>query len=241
MDKLSSTEVLKMMQSLVLPLELKINSLVDMVRSLESKVDKLQEQKDNKQHNISEGTTTESAVTTVSNKRPKQTTESRPTSSAAPVMTRRQRARMPADVVSSHSTRVNHHPVEKQSSPDDATALSSQTETSTLLATKDNAATVNQEDGQWILQQRRRKYRQPILRGTGESDTDLESVEKTKRIHLWSLRADTTAEKVKAYMLKKKLTVAVYDVQKLELKHQNYSSFVITVPESAFDFFYDHL
>lgn len=38
MDKLVPTDVLKVFQSIVLPLELKINSLLDIVKSLEAKI-----------------------------------------------------------------------------------------------------------------------------------------------------------------------------------------------------------
>lgn len=52
MDKLVPTDVLKVFQSIVLPLELKINSLLDIVKSLEAKIEKLTAVNEGKQKNV---------------------------------------------------------------------------------------------------------------------------------------------------------------------------------------------
>lgn len=52
MDKLVPADVLKVFQSIVLPLELKINSLLDVVKSLEAKIDELTAGNEGKQKNL---------------------------------------------------------------------------------------------------------------------------------------------------------------------------------------------
>lgn len=240
MEKLVSNEVLKLVQSLVLPLELKINSLIDMVRSLETKLDKIHP----KQQSNKEGMSVSSMTPVLAIKQPN-TTSKTTTSAAASepaqpieeskiVMTRRQRARVPV-VAPPHPTTLSQRAVRYDSA--ECTAETCITLESTLPVSENDATKDVQQMNQWTTQQRRRRYRRPVIRGTGDSDSELASVERMRRIHVWSLRADVTPEKVQAYMMKRKPSDTAYDVQKLELKHQNYSSFVITVPESAFEYF----
>lgn len=83
-----------------------------------------------------------------------------------------------------------------------------------------------------------KKRRRVTVRGAGEMDEELQAVERLKTIHLWSLKASTTTDNVLCYMKKKNpVGNGSYAVEKLALKHTNYASFIVTVPESLFSFF----
>lgn len=98
-----------------------------------------------------------------------------------------------------------------------------------------------QADASWTTVTNKRR-RRVTIRGMGEPDNELQAVESLKRIHLWSMKVETTADEVAGFMKRKNPSgQAHYSVEKLELKHKNYSSFVLTVPESCFDFFMNGL
>ncbi|KAJ2938085.1 hypothetical protein O0L34_g19411 [Tuta absoluta] len=84
--------------------------------------------------------------------------------------------------------------------------------------------------------QRRRRNQQQVMTGTGSTDNQLETVERSRKIHICFLKPNTTPEALVAYMNKKSPSDD-YTAQKLKLKHEYYSSFAITLPESKYDFF----
>lgn len=255
MEKFGSADVLKVMQSLVLPMELKINSLVDLVRNLEAKIDMLispnMERKNTLDadkmvsHNDDciQRSKSEKPLTSSTLQQPMQQVQK-----SGQIMTRRRRARAeasndevrPKATVTDDATVTTESASHVSSAPHSRpTSVRTRTDTaapSTSTLRNEDATNINKENEQWTTV-RRRKQPRPVIHGTGEVDTALTAIEKNRMIHLWSLRSDTTSENVKLYMLKKKPVETPYEVQKLTLKHDNYASFVVAVPESLFAFF----
>lgn len=262
MDNLVPAEVLKVFQTIVLPLELKINTLLDVVRALETKIEVLTAaqtatkegkpkipQADTPNARARQQATTSYATavsvatglrtpTTTQRNEPK-VVEARTVPVARPV-TRRQRAAAAATSAQEPAaTRSHQHRTQIAPSLVSAPNVVKDTVESCSEAsgpsTADAVEVTALDSQQWRAV--RGRQRKPPVRGAGDLDTDLATVEKTRQIHVWSLRSDVTVDQVKSYMAKKCATGAPYTVEKLQLRHTNYASFVVTVPESLFDFF----
>lgn len=268
MAKFDTADILKVMQSLVLPMELKMNSLIDMVRTLEAKIDLLVTTNSEQQEIPKAGTMTSGNED--ANHRPQRKSEralppnpglqlNQREKKSEPIMTRRQRARLEIATDDVRATAT---------ATDDAATTSAETTArkepnanamlfpsshshrrpalarthvtnapSTSMTQTPNVTNDEERNEQWTTVRRRKRLPRPVIKGTGEADTGLTAIEKTRMIHLWSLRYDTTIENVQAYMLKKKRYDTNYTIQKLVLNHNQYASFVVTVPESLFSFF----
>lgn len=88
-----------------------------------------------------------------------------------------------------------------------------------------------QQENQWQIVKSKR-FRQGVIRGKGKLCEQLQTVERTKKIHACFFTATTTTDAIIKYM-KTIRNRNDYQVMKLKLKHERYASFVLTVPESA--------
>lgn len=97
----------------------------------------------------------------------------------------------------------------------------------------------NNDEAQWVevtsRKQGRRNTRN-VIRGTGATDTELQTVERVKRIHACFFKPETTEASLVAFMQRKNPS-GCYKAEKMKLKHDHYASFAITVPESKLDYF----
>ncbi|KAJ2946659.1 hypothetical protein O0L34_g12716 [Tuta absoluta] len=96
----------------------------------------------------------------------------------------------------------------------------------------------NDNETPWVdvkSRNKRRKHTRNVIKGTG-NDTELQTVERVKKVHACFFSPDTTVETLTAYM-KKKNPSDYYIIEKLKLKHEHYASFAITVPSSKFEYF----
>lgn len=258
MEKLVASEVVKAIQCLILPLELKINSVFDCLRAIEMKVDVLYSA--NQVRNpTNEGIptltnrtavnvckTTSPAADAGRSKSPTPKPARAETKAPERVMTRKQRAI--ANATGANRTPPTSAPAMAQPAATKARDLRNTTVSDKLNIPSASVApgmlydvpvpseSLDENGAEWIKVDYKRQ-RRPVIRGSGDIDSDLTAVEKQKHIHLWSLKSDTTPEMVKAYMAKKNPNSTSYAVEKLKLKHENYASFVVTVPESLFQFF----
>ncbi|XP_047990270.1 uncharacterized protein LOC125229467 isoform X2 [Leguminivora glycinivorella] len=82
----------------------------------------------------------------------------------------------------------------------------------------------------------RKNIRRSVIKGTGSADSELQSMERVRRIHACFFKAQTTAEVLLRYMNKKN-PCANYKVEQLSLKHDYYASFSITLPNDKYDYF----
>lgn len=96
----------------------------------------------------------------------------------------------------------------------------------------------DEDDWQKVTKRSRQKNnrQKAVIRGSGIFDSELQTVERVRKIHVCFFKPDTSEEALKTYMVKKS-PYDGYVVNKLKLKHNHYASFVITVPHSKFDFF----
>lgn len=254
MDKSWTSDVIKIIQGIVLPLELKMNSLINLVQSLETKIDQAQAEK-TKMQQIAQAGTSHSANdhqrTTgerKSEKLPTSPTKQRVQTSKR-VMTRRRAREMTTRDEDFAERDHRAEPIEVLEPPAPRPRIASTssrqlsvpqggTENVAVPLTEqyEDAVSVHEPLEQWTTV-KKRKQRRPVIRGTGDIDSDLAAIEKTRTIHVWSLRYDTTAEKLQTYMVKKRPSEIPYNVEKLQLKHTYYASFVVSVPDSAFQFF----
>lgn len=97
----------------------------------------------------------------------------------------------------------------------------------------------NDDDGPWQVttyKKSRKQLRQSrvAVTGTGPIDDVLETTERRKKIHACFFKYDTTREAIESYIAKKSNNTDC-TVEKLQLKHQHYASFAITVPQSLFE------
>ncbi|KAJ2937289.1 hypothetical protein O0L34_g19529 [Tuta absoluta] len=83
---------------------------------------------------------------------------------------------------------------------------------------------------------RRHQKRRVVITGNGSTDDQLLTVERARKIHVCFLKNHTTADAVIAFMNKKNPSTN-YFAQKLQLKHEHYSSFAVTVPASKYEYF----
>lgn len=255
MDKSTASDLLKMFQGIVLPLELKINSLIEMVRGLENKLDCVQAEQLKAQQIqiasapvVSAGHVNEPGQCQSERLPTSQSSQQREEASRR-VMTRRERARVGKTNDASTAERaVRAEPIAPLEVPAQRTRIAPAPSRQPSSAHAQNAASLtrqydeadgdNSVAGQWItVTKRKQRPRRLVIRGTGKIDSDLAAVEKTRTLHIWSLRYDTTPDKLQAYMLKKRPSEVPYLIEKLELKHKFYASFIVSVPESAFKFF----
>lgn len=99
--------------------------------------------------------------------------------------------------------------------------------------------TVN--EGNWKKVSRRpqknNRRERAVIRGSGVFTCDLQTVERAKKIHACFFKPETSEETLKAFMEQKNPSNGYYEVKKMKLKHNHYSSFMITVPETKYDFF----
>ncbi|KAJ2953472.1 hypothetical protein O0L34_g1067 [Tuta absoluta] len=104
----------------------------------------------------------------------------------------------------------------------------------------DNTDISDDQDRPWQEVRRKnydRKRRvRTVITGTGSTDNELQSIERVFKIHACRFKPDTSETSIKSYMTKKS-PGSEYTVQKLQLRHDYYSSFIIAVPLSKSDFF----
>lgn len=89
---------------------------------------------------------------------------------------------------------------------------------------------------------RRRKSQKPSQRititGTGPEDISVQTTIKRSMLHACFFKPSTSEEAIKSYMSKRSnCDGSDFIVKKLNLKHQYYSSFAISVPSSKFELF----
>lgn len=97
----------------------------------------------------------------------------------------------------------------------------------------------NDDDDEWNVvsyKTKRPQRRREVITGKGSVENDLLTVERVRKIHACFFKPDTTPESIVAFMNRKSPNNK-YDVVKLKLTHNYYSSFAITVPCSQFIFF----
>lgn len=81
---------------------------------------------------------------------------------------------------------------------------------------------------------RKSKLSRQVVKGNSQTQ-QLQTVERTKQLHACFFKPDTTPESIKKYM--EGISAVKVNVLKLKLKHENYASFMLTVPESKFELF----
>ncbi|KAJ8708770.1 hypothetical protein PYW08_010152 [Mythimna loreyi] len=95
---------------------------------------------------------------------------------------------------------------------------------------------VNKEnEDQWKIVNRRRRARR-VVTGTGKTDDELLTVERTRYIQAWSFRPETTEQSVLNY-LNKIQQCEEYYVEKSDIKSDKHAVFVIGFPESLYERF----
>lgn len=96
------------------------------------------------------------------------------------------------------------------------------------------------DEGDWKKvskkSQKNNKRERAVVRGSGIFACDLQTVERAKKIHACFFKPDTSEDTLKSFMEQKNPSDG-YLVKKIKLKHNHYSSFIITVPESKYNFF----
>lgn len=94
------------------------------------------------------------------------------------------------------------------------------------------------DDNVWHVVEHRSKRpsRRAVVTGKGSTDSELQTVERVRKIHACFFKPETTPESIITYMTKNN-PGSVYNADKLVLTHNFYSSFSITVPCSQFNFF----
>lgn len=106
--------------------------------------------------------------------------------------------------------------------------------------TNESPATADTINDSWqtVTNRRRRptQLKRTVIKGSGSIDSDLQTVERVRKIHACFFKPETTPEMILAYMNKKSMC-AEYHVEKLKLTHNYYSSFTVTVPNSQFELF----
>ncbi|KAJ2949526.1 hypothetical protein O0L34_g15447 [Tuta absoluta] len=114
--------------------------------------------------------------------------------------------------------------------------------TQTDSASDDLSGVINGNDGNnngaWQTKIPRKKVnrqRRVAVTGTGPNDEYLETTERCKKLHACFFKTGTTPEAVQNYMEKR--SPGNYKVDNLQLRHDYYSSFIISVPVSKFDYF----
>lgn len=104
-----------------------------------------------------------------------------------------------------------------------------------LTGTKKNRDDKEEEGWQKVVT-KRRGQRRSIVVGNGNTDTELQTVERMRFIQAWSFKPDTTSEMVTRFLKKTKMSDEYY-VEKREIKTNRHASFVIGMPESLFSDF----
>ncbi|KAJ8718246.1 hypothetical protein PYW08_002483 [Mythimna loreyi] len=92
-----------------------------------------------------------------------------------------------------------------------------------------------ENEDQWKIVNRRRKSRK-VVTGTGKTDDELLTVERTRYIQAWSFRPETTEQSVLNY-LNKIQQCEEYYVEKRDIKSDKHAVFVIGFPESLYERF----
>lgn len=100
---------------------------------------------------------------------------------------------------------------------------------------------IDHTNGEWHTvaskyQRRKRKPLRVVVKGTNNKNSDLQTVERSRKIHICFLKPDTTEESMVTHMNTLNADQS-YKVEKLTLKHNYYASFVLTVPNSKYDLF----
>ncbi|KAJ2940368.1 hypothetical protein O0L34_g45 [Tuta absoluta] len=101
----------------------------------------------------------------------------------------------------------------------------------------------HQDQNEWKTVEKKRKTQKikigrSVVKGSGSEDSDLQTVERVKRIHACFFKPETETANLLNFM-KKKNPSNDYMVEQIKLKHNHYASFSITVPTSKFNFFMD--
>lgn len=257
MAKSTIEAIEKVMKKLLTPLETKICSLVLVIEKLEGKIISLETQLESSQnvnHNgdqkllsttDSKPNTPKPPLTQVKNSVAKL---SKPSGRLATDRPRRES--LPANTTSGGAcdSRARRSPALQRASPDATDDTTSKNIIIPQPSSQDHNETANDQEAhdevpsneQWQVVLNKRFRKRPIKRtavtGTGPLDTDLQTTERGKKIHVCFFKSCTTADAVKSYMQKKN-DGANYAVEKLPLKHDHYASFALTVPVSKFDYF----
>lgn len=252
MTNITLESVEKLLTKCLAPIAKQISALTSRIQAMEEKIDCLGKRNKESSHD-----STSQPPTETSEKPPKTTRTATPTSSAAkgtsstpvvPPTARGQRAdarktRVAQTLGNTRVSTTNAHPPHSKTPPTNSNPKRSPSPSIVDgQATSDNNSykdTIPHDSNPWHTvgkhKPKRRQVRN-VIRGTGSLDSDLQTVERVKKIHACFFKPETTAQALAAYM-EKKNSSGNYQVEKLKLKHDHYASFTITVPDSKFNYF----
>lgn len=243
----------KVMTKLLSPIENKITNILDRMKKLEGKLCEL-ESKSSKMCQSCNGDVQKAASdsqpnASIASKIQKNNPLSAVNRSSASMTQETRRGSLPASAGRATQT-VTSPPSTQRTRPCNAERAPASGATAAATAPNTNDDERRNRDQQngveigddWteVKSSKKRSMRRPrkAITGTGPVDSVLQTTERVKKIHACYFKSETTAEDIQSYMARlSNSNESMFTVDKLELKHQHYASFAISIPVSKFDLF----
>ncbi|KAJ2937730.1 hypothetical protein O0L34_g19123 [Tuta absoluta] len=240
----------KLFKRFISPLEIKVNSVLTAIEKLEIQVNKLESQiatkKDGDTNNGRRLSTfdnklnaSKTSLTQVKNAPAK---VSKPNGHKATESERARQGSLPiVSTNNSGSARESAAQVRTQAADNNANTNNLQdviNKSKDNILTQDTIRILNNTE-QWQVVSNKRHNKRPkrtAVTGTGPQDAELQTTERSKKIHVCFFKPETTAEAIKSYMTRKNDSDN-YKIDKLPLKHNHYASFALLVPQSKYEYF----
>lgn len=94
----------------------------------------------------------------------------------------------------------------------------------------------NVEEREWTMVQKRRSILSEVKKGGNREVTKIQGTERKKFLHVWRLKKNTSCSEIEEHIKSQKIGCDSIKVEQVKMKSErDYSSFIIGVPESAYD------